>query len=158
MNHLQLIIKREYLNKIRNKSFILMTFLSPLIMVGIFALVAYLSQLNNDRTHIISVLDESGYFDNYFEDRENVKFQMVSENSLSEAKTNVENSESYGLLYIPSATNIDEYSNSIIFYSVDSPSLIVMSSIEETIEKRINVLKFQKEGIDVSRIDMYHPQ
>ncbi len=29
MNHLQLIIKREYLNKVRNRSFILMTFLSP---------------------------------------------------------------------------------------------------------------------------------
>ena len=36
MNHLPLIIKREYLTKVRNKSFILMTFLSPLIMIGLF--------------------------------------------------------------------------------------------------------------------------
>ncbi len=39
-----------------------MTFLSPLIMVGIFTLVAYLSQLNNDKVRTISVLDESGLF------------------------------------------------------------------------------------------------
>ena len=59
MNHFPLIIKREFLNKVKNKSFIIMTFLSPLIMVAIFALVAYLTQLNNDNVRIISVLDES---------------------------------------------------------------------------------------------------
>jgi len=61
MNHLPLIIKREYLTKVRNKSFIIMTFLSPLIFVGIFALVAYLSSLNSDTVRKISVLDESGF-------------------------------------------------------------------------------------------------
>ena len=153
MNHLQLIIKREYLNKIRNKSFILMTFLSPLIMVGIFALVAYLSQLNNDKVHTISVMDESGYFDDYFEDNENVKFQMITEITLTEAKLNAENSDNYGLLYIPKTNNIDDFSNSIVFYSVDSPSLIVMGSIEEIIERKINILKFQEEGLDVNKIN-----
>ena len=64
MNHLQLIIKREYLNKVRNKSFIIMTFLSPLIMVLIFTLVAYLSQLNNEAVTTINILDESGLFTN----------------------------------------------------------------------------------------------
>ena len=66
MNHLSLIIKREYLTKVRNKSFIIMTFLSPLIMVGLFSLVAYLSQLNNDTARTISVLDESGLFIDQF--------------------------------------------------------------------------------------------
>ena len=76
MNHLPLIIKREYLNKVRNKSFIIMTFLSPLIiMVGIFALVAYLSQLNNDKVNTIQVLDESGLFVNLFEDTESLNFE-----------------------------------------------------------------------------------
>jgi len=53
MNHLSLIIKREYLNKIRNKSFIIMTFLSPIIMVAIITLVSYLSQLNNKTINTI---------------------------------------------------------------------------------------------------------
>jgi ABC-2 type transport system permease protein len=47
-----------------------MTFLSPLIMVGIFTLVAYLSQLNNDSIRTISVLDESGLFIDEFENTE----------------------------------------------------------------------------------------
>ncbi len=49
MNHLPLIIKREYLTKVKNKSFIVMTILSPIIMIAIIAVVAYLSQLNNDK-------------------------------------------------------------------------------------------------------------
>src|SRR5210317_1802944 len=86
MNHLLLIIKREYLNKVRNKSFIIMTFLSPLIMVGIFALVAYLSQLNNDKVKTISVLDESELFFNQFESTSTLKYEMLSGISLEDAK------------------------------------------------------------------------
>jgi ABC-2 type transport system permease protein len=78
MNHLPLIIKREYINKVRNKSFILMTFLSPLIMVGIFSLVAYLSQLNNDGIRIISVLDESGLFIDQFENTDGLRFNILA--------------------------------------------------------------------------------
>ncbi len=48
MKHLGLIITREYLNKIRNKSFVVMTFLSPLLMAALISVVAYLSSVNND--------------------------------------------------------------------------------------------------------------
>ena len=41
MNHLPLIIKREYFTKVRNKAFIIMTFLSPLIMIALFSVVAF---------------------------------------------------------------------------------------------------------------------
>ena len=62
MNHLPLIIKREYLTKVRNKSFILMTFLSPLIMIGLFFFVGYLSNINNDTIRTIYVLDETSFY------------------------------------------------------------------------------------------------
>ena len=55
MNHLGLILVREYLNKIRNKSFIIMTFMSPLLMVGVISLVTYLSSLNNDNERHIKI-------------------------------------------------------------------------------------------------------
>ena len=75
MNHLPLIIKREYLTKVRNKSFIIMTFLSPLIFVGIFALVAYLSSLNSDTVRSISVLDESGLFTDEFNSTPHLQYK-----------------------------------------------------------------------------------
>ncbi len=74
MNHLPLIIKREYLTKVRNKSFIVMTFLSPLIMIALIAVVSYLSQLNNDKQRTISVLDDTGYLEDVFQNTDNTTY------------------------------------------------------------------------------------
>ncbi|MCW9038764.1 ABC transporter permease [Altibacter sp.] len=152
MNHLSLIIKREYLNKVRNKSFIIMTFLSPLIMVGIFTLVAYLSQLNNDKVKLISVLDESGLFTDQFTNTPSLQFKLLSNVSLEEAKNTSEENSDYGLLYIPKTATIDDLSKSITFYSEDSPSLIVMDDIEDAIEEKTNTLKLREAGIDAQTI------
>ena len=153
MNHLQLIIKREYLNKVRNKSFIIMTFLSPIIMVLIFTLVAYLSQLNNEAVTTINILDKSGLFTNYFKDSESVNYTNLENISLNEAKLATETSEAYGLLYIPKAPVLDHLSESIIFYSDDSPSISMMRSIENKIEDKVNVLKLEESGIDAKQIE-----
>ncbi len=152
MNHLSLIIKREYLTKVRNKSFIIMTFLSPLIMVGIFSLVAYLSQLNNDKVRTISVLDESGLFVHQFEDDNNLKFNTLTDISLEEAKKATELNGEYGLLFIPKKTSIDELAKSITFYSEDSPSLVVMGDIERTIRSKSNTLKLEEAGFNAQQI------
>ncbi|MAM27897.1 MAG: ABC transporter permease [Flavobacteriaceae bacterium] len=152
MNHLSLIIKREYLTKVRNKSFIIMTFLSPLIMVGIFTLVGYLSQLNNDKVRVISVLDESGLFAEQFESTDNLKYERVDELSLSEAKKITEENGNYGLLYIPNNSNIDELAKSITFYSEDSPSLGTLDDIEDAIQEKANTMKLTEAGIDAARI------
>ena len=80
MNHLPLIIKREYLNKVKNKSFIIMTFLSPLIMIALISVVAYLSQLNNNKKRTISILDESGLFSDVFENTENTTYNYSNKN------------------------------------------------------------------------------
>lgn len=153
MNHLPLIIKREYLNKVRNKSFIIMTFLSPIIMVGIFTLVAYLSQLNNDTINTINVLDESGLFVNHFEDTKSLKYKLVNGTTLEQAKTLTEEAEIYGLLYIPKVTEIDELSGGITFYSEDSPSITIMRDVENSIEDKVNVIKLKNAGINSKLID-----
>ena len=152
MNHLSLIIKREYLTKVKNKSFIIMTFLSPLIMVGLISLVAYLSQLNNDTVRTISVLDESGLFLDQFQDRDNLKFQLLTDVSLDEAKSSAENGEVYGLLFIPKKDKLDDLTTAITFYSEDSPSLTVMGDIERTLESKANLLKLKEANMDAELI------
>ncbi|OAB75783.1 ABC transporter permease [Cochleicola gelatinilyticus] len=152
MNHLSLITKREYLNKVRNKSFIIMTFLTPIIFVGIFTLVAYLSSLNNEDIKVISVLDESGLFANQFQDTDNLTYKYVSGIPVSEAKTASEKASDYGLLYIPKTQNIEDLSNSISFFSEDSPSLNTMDDIEDTIEEKVNSLKLKEFGINAEQI------
>ena len=130
MNHLPLIIKREYLTKVKNKSFIVMTILSPIIMIALIALVAYLSQLNNNKVKTISVLDESGFVKDIFEDTETTKYQILENITLEEAKQIVEEAEQFGLLHIGKSIDIKELSNLVNFYSEDSPSFTIMESLK----------------------------
>lgn len=153
MNHLSLITKREYLNKVKNKSFIVMTFVSPIIMVAIFALVAYLTQLNNDKVRVISVLDESGLFVDEFNDTDKTKYDILTGIDLEDAKKIVKESENYGLLYIPKADSIDAIADKIKFYSQDSPSLMVMQNIEDKMEEKARHIKLKNSGLDPAIVD-----
>lgn len=153
MNHLSLIVKREYLNKVRNKSFIIMTFLTPLIMVGLFTLVAYLSNLNSNDVREISILDESGLYTNSFENTASIKYSFVSGLSLSQAKKASEESNDYGLLYIPKTDDVKELANATVFYSEDSPSLGVMDDIEDIIRDEANKTRLSQANIDINKIE-----
>jgi len=152
MNHLPLIIKREYLTKVKNKTFVIMTFLSPLIIVGLITLVAYLSQINKDKKRTISILDESGYVTKVFSNTENTTYNVITDLDLEASKALVKENEHYGLLYILASTDLDEVSNTIKFYSADSPSLTVLSSIERKIEKQLRDLKLENTGVDLALI------
>lgn len=152
MNHLPLIIKREYLTKVKNKSFIVMTILSPIIMMALFAVVAYLSQLNNNKERTISILDESGEISSIFTNTENTTYNILSNISLDEAKALVETNEEYGLLHVANGSDLDQIAKSIRFYSEDTPSLTLISSLESKLEKKITDLKLQQGGVDIEKI------
>ena len=125
-----------------------MTFLSPLIMVAVFMLVAYLTQLNNDKVRVISVLDESKLFESEFKSTANTKYDVLTNISLDDAKKIVQEAENYGLLYIPKADSIDAIADKIMFYSEDSPSIIVMEKIENRIEEKARNIKLRNSGLD----------
>ena len=152
MNHLSLVIKREYLTKVKNKSFIIMTILSPIIMIALFALVAYLSQLNNNRERTISVLDESGLVSDIFENTDNVHYTILDNITLEDAKKMVEEKEEYGLLHIGKGSNVSDVARTVNFYSEDSPSLTLISTLENKLEDKFTDLKRIEEGLDIEKL------
>lgn len=152
MNHLPLIIKREYLNKIRNKSFIVMTFLSPMIMIALVAVVAYLSQINNDKKRIISILDETGVVGESFENTENTTYTLLGNTDLATAKALVTAKEDFGLLYIKKSSDTLHLVETVNFYSDESPSVSLISNLERKVEKRLSDIKLQNDGVDIEHI------
>ncbi|BAO74561.1 ABC transporter permease [Winogradskyella sp. PG-2] len=153
MNHLPLIIKREYLTKVKNKSFIVMTFLSPLIMIALIAVVSYLAQLNNDKLRTISVLDESGYLDKVFLNTQNTNYTILNGLNVEDAVTLVKEKEDYGLLHISKVDSLDAFTDNVKFYSEESPSITIMASLERKIEKRLRDMKLQKDGVTLAQIE-----
>ena len=151
MNHLPLIIKREYLAKVKNKSFILMTFLTPLIMVGLITLVTYLTSVNNEKVRTISVLDQAGFLKGALVSNDYTLYQYLESMNLETAKTLSNQNNSYGLLYIPNHP-LDSVSKHIKFLSEEAPSLTFVTGLESKIENRLKELKLEKAGVDLSKI------
>ena len=151
MNHLILIIKREYLAKVKNKSFILMTFLTPLIMVGLIALVTYLTSVNNEKVRTISVLDQAGFLKGALVSNDYTIYHYLESMDLETAKTLSNQNNSYGLLYIPNHP-LDSVSKHIKFLSEEAPSLTFVTGLESKIEIRLKELKLEKAGVDLSKI------
>lgn len=153
MNHLPLIIKREYLTKVKNKAFLIMTILSPLIFIALIAVVAYLSQLNNDSQRHISVLDESGYLTDVFKDSKEIKYDILEGKQLEDAKQIVKTNDNYGLLYIEEINDLSDAKNKVQFYSKETPALSLISDLEKLIETELTHKNLANKGIDTKLID-----
>ncbi|WP_040559422.1 ABC transporter permease [Kordia algicida OT-1] len=158
MNHLPLIIKREYLTKVKNKSFIIMTFLSPLIMIGLITLIVYLTQLNNNKERTISILDETGTISEVFKTEkvsEDVytKYNFLPNISLEEAKKQVQEAEEYGLLHIRQMASMEEIAKQIKFYSEDSPSSNFISRLERILNEKLTEEALINNNVDVKLVE-----
>ncbi|WP_417444914.1 ABC transporter permease [Joostella sp.] len=147
MDKLLLIIKREYMAKVRNKSFIVLTILSPIIIVAMIALVVYLAKVNADEKRVIAVLDESPYFSHQFTEGVEASYIDFANISLDKAIDSVNAAGYYGLLHIPEGEEIDKVAQKIQFYTKESPSLDILGSIEGKIEHKVREHKLAELNI-----------
>lgn len=153
MNHLPLIIKREYVTKVKNKSFIIMTLLSPVIFIALIAIVAYLSRMNKEKVRTITILDETGQVDVIFKNTEKTTYNILKNMSLEEAKKVSNESDAYGLLHIKKADSIVAISEGIKFYSEESPSITLIAGLEDNLQKKLTNLNLKKNGVDIDVIE-----
>jgi len=147
MRKLPLIIKREYLAKVRNKSFIVMTFLSPILMVGMVVLIVYLTKLNDNEKRIISVLNESEYFVGDFLSDESTGYVNFENITLQAAKDSTANLGYYGLLHIPNDGDLEMIAERSFFYSKEAASTSVLTDIETVFQERLQKRKLGDMGV-----------
>ncbi len=152
MNKLLLIIRREFIAKVRNKSFIVMTFLSPLLFVGIGCFVGYLSTMKAD-LKTIAIHDETGHFVREFKSDKEYKYVDLSQVDLKVLKDSIVRESYEGLLVIPKAKDNNQLQKGIQFVSNDSPSVSFIDDMEEVISKKITTENFQNAGLDTLKIN-----
>lgn len=152
MNKLSLIIQREFFAKVRNKSFIVMTFLSPLLFVGMAFLIGYLSNMNKDSLTRIAVYDQMGVLKNHFKSDAHTQYVDLSNLPFKTAKDTA--SASYeGLIYVPKVDHIQELKEKVEYISEDSPSIEFISKIEEVVDSTLTQENFKASGIDSKKIE-----
>ncbi|MFC6097954.1 ABC transporter permease [Flavobacterium qiangtangense] len=151
MSILSLIIKREFIAKVRNKSFIVMTFLSPLLMVGLAAFVGYLSTMKSDVKEIV-IHDESGLFYNDFKNSEEYNYLDRSKESLASLKGSINAEKFEALLVIPKELDNKKLASEIKYISNESPSPDFVEELEATIAKRLTKSNFEIAKLDTLAI------
>lgn len=107
MKNIILIAKREFLTQVKKKSFIILTLLAPLMIIGFGALIALMFKAN-ETSSTINVIDKSGLFVNNLKADDNLKYIYVDENSEQQLITLLkETKDTDGLLIIPKLENND---------------------------------------------------
>ena len=151
MSILTLIIKREFIAKVRNKSFIVMTFLSPLLFVGIAAFVGYLGSMKAD-VKVVAIHDETGLFVSEFKNSEEYRYIDLSPIDLKIIKDSLINESYEGLIYIPKIANYKTLENKVQYISNDSPSITFVENVEDIIAKKITKENFETAKLDTLAI------
>lgn len=153
MRNLKLIVTREYLARVRNKTFVIMTFLSPLIMVAMVMLIAYLTSLNNDEEKVVAIHDKAEIFDGAFTSEGAVTYLNYSHLDLNQAIDSVTKKEFNGLLFIPENPDQDYLAENIQFFSEETPSASILSEVNKKISKSLTNKQLEVSGIDVKKWD-----
>ena len=145
MKKIWLIIKREYLTRVKKKSFVIMTFLGPLLMASVW-IVPLLLATQSEGVKTIEVLDETGLLFEEFKETADIKFQYIVDD-LQTAKENLATNDNYAILYIPKPT----YGMPVAFYlySYKKPGLSLKMYIQDSANKILENKKLQ----DVYGID-----
>lgn len=149
---LSLIIKREFNAKVRNKSFIVMTFLSPLLFVGMAALIGYLASVNSDEAVKVAIHDQAAMLKNDFKSNKETKYEDLSALPLAVAKEKA--SEDYeGLIYVPQVNDPQELLHKVEYISNDSPGMDFINDMERVLNDKLTRLNLEKAKIDYAQIE-----
>ena len=149
MSKIWLIIQREYLTRVRKKSFIIMTLLTPLLLAAFMILPGLLITMSGE-TETVMVLDESGLFESKLQNQKDLKFVPLS-GSLELAKTVYQETDNTALLYIPEMSIDDP--RGITLYGKKNTSLQTQVRLENVLEKEIENQRFLASGIDRATLD-----
>jgi ABC-2 type transport system permease protein len=147
MNKISVIIKREYVTRVRKKSFIIMTILAPLLMAAIVILpTTLMMNQDGDFKKIAVVEDQSDLFRSALKNTNEIEFIYQEKKSVDELKKTFEKDGYYGILYIsPEVINTP---NAIQLISKQQPPIGLLDHIENSLKKEIEKQKLVAYQID----------
>ncbi len=146
MNKIGLIIKREYMTRVRKRSFLILTFLGPILMAAIYIIPVMLA-LHSSSDHLrVAVVDESRWFEDRFTNTKEHTFVTMPGQPIDSVKEMVKNGVFDMALYVPpSQLNIP--SNAVV-YSIRQVPMEVENYISSVMKKEIEDQKLMAKGVD----------
>ena len=149
MHKIWLIIQREYTTRVKNKRFLLVTFLMPLLIIGLIFGSAYLSTKGTEHRKI-AVIDPNGYIKTSLKNTSQIDFEFPD----NVDTTNYTNKGYTDILILPKFDS--KQKTNYILKSKKSMGLIMQNSISEKINSAIEDQMLQEAGIRQVILDSIH--
>jgi ABC-2 type transport system permease protein len=150
MSKISTIINREYITRVRKKSFIIMTLLAPVLFAAmVFVPVLIMSNDDKDFKKIAVVEDETDLFRDVLNNRDDVTFEYLGDVDINTMKSTYAEAGYYGVLYIsPVVVNVPE---AVQLISTKQPPMELLQYIERSLEKKIEDEKLA--GYNIENLD-----
>lgn len=145
MNKIWLVIQREYLTRVRNKTFLLSTFLFPIIIVAFIVGSTVLAISTRNKVKIAVVNDPGFLQKNLESDSSSVIFEFPKDVT----STNYEEKGYVGILRI----NADTAANKYVIESKKSLNMETMNYVQEQMKKAIEYTILQEKNIERNLLD-----
>jgi ABC-2 type transport system permease protein len=147
MNKISVIIRREYVTRVRKKSFIIMTILAPVLMAAIIILPTVLMMNQGGEFKKIAVIeDNSDLFKGVIKNTKDAEFVYLENVKVEDLQKTFESAGYYGILYIsPELVNVP---NAVQLIAKQQPPIGLLQYIENSLRKEIERQKLLAYKID----------
>lgn len=134
MSKIGLIIEREYITRVRKKSFIIMSLLMPIIMLAMVFLPSIIMTFTNVDTHKIAVLDETKNYQDVLGNTDEIVYTLISDETAESLRTSYQAMGFDAMLHI---TGVPTEKNNIHLYSEKSLPMDITRNMEYTLSDKV---------------------
>jgi len=147
-----IVISHEYSTRVRKKSFILTTLLTPILMALLICVPALIMVFTGNEDQKVKVIDESGVVAPYFENSEHTTYVMGEPGETVDGlKDRFDELDYYAVVGISPLNEKGEVS--VISYSKEPLSMDIKNAVNRTVNKAIETRKLaQYDIVDLDSI------
>ena len=146
-NTLGIIIQREYLNKVKKKSFLIITFLAPVLFAALCILPSVIMMGAKEEAKKVGVIDRSGIVTPYLENTESIEYVFLGDVLAEDVKTDLKGN---GIDALLSISELDTEQRTVVAdcYSEKPLGMDTGSVIENRINDAVEAYRIESYGID----------
>jgi len=133
MRNIKTIISREYLTRVKKKSFLITTFIVPILFAAMCVLPSVILLMSKEKGKHIGVVDQSGIVMSYFEDSESVTYTDYSAEPVDLMKSRM---SGLGLDALVVVSPLDTVQKTVSVASYSEKPLSV--ELKDRVQSRIN--------------------
>ena len=156
MNNIPLVIRREYVTRVRKKSFWILTLIVPILLALVYAIPIYLALAPIEKT-VVMVVDESGVFggldrddegrsDSRFNSTDEIEYRYAATLDYARRELDSDNGVT-AIVYIRSRASEALPTDACLYYKRDLPPQQVRSDVDRQLQRTLRNRLLQAHGI-----------